>query len=108
ALGVAAGRLEVAVRPRADPDVLPGRRQGELADPGQHRRVAHRPAAPIEVTETATAAQPANAPGRIADEAQASPDGAKGTDGAGGGHEPLSKVWATRQPSAKDVPPRRP
>ena len=41
-LGVAAGRLEVAVGVRADPDVRPGRRDREGADARQRRLVAHR------------------------------------------------------------------
>ena len=38
--GVDAGRLDVAHRVGADPDVLPGRRDGELADPLEHARLA--------------------------------------------------------------------
>src|SRR5205807_9351804 len=33
--GVAAGRLKVPVRKRTDPDVAPGRRDGQPADPPQ-------------------------------------------------------------------------
>ena len=39
-LGVAPGRLEVAGRVRADPDVRPGGRDSQRADPGQDRRIA--------------------------------------------------------------------
>ena len=39
---VDAGRLDVAVGDRADPDLLPGRRQDERLDPGERRLVGRR------------------------------------------------------------------
>jgi len=53
---VPTGRLEVAVRPRADPHLRPGRRDGDRPDPGEGLRVADPPAVGVTVREAATGA----------------------------------------------------
>ena len=50
---LAARGLEMAVRPGRDPDVRPGRRDHDLADPLEDFRVADRPAVGIAVGEAA-------------------------------------------------------
>jgi hypothetical protein len=57
--GVGAGGLQVAERVGADPHVLPGRRDAERADPGEHVGVGHPAAVAVAVLE----ALPALAPG---------------------------------------------
>src|SRR6185436_17645299 len=51
--GVPAGRLDVAVRVGADPDVGPGGRDGERLDPLDGRRVPDGLAVPVAVRESA-------------------------------------------------------
>src|ERR1700733_13461128 len=55
---VAAGRLDVAVRERADPDLLPRGRNGERADARERRLVVDRLAARGDVREIGPAADP--------------------------------------------------
>jgi hypothetical protein len=56
ALGIAAGRLDVAVAAGADPDIRVGRRDRQRADAGELRLVAHRGALRVEVAEAGAAA----------------------------------------------------
>jgi hypothetical protein len=67
---IAAAGLQVAARAGTDPDVGPGRRDRQRADPRQHFGIAHPPAIGIRVREAAPAAPPADAGRAIADMAQ--------------------------------------
>ena len=58
---VASGRLQVAVRARADPDVLVRRRDRERADALQLGRVAHPLAVGADVGEVVADAEAADA-----------------------------------------------
>src|SRR5262245_5668925 len=61
---VAAGGLDVAGRVRADPHVLPGRRDHQIADALQDLGVGHALAVGVEVLEPLAPAAPANAGAR--------------------------------------------
>src|SRR5437588_8821613 len=67
---VDAGGLEVAERVRAHPHVLPGRRDGQLADPGQVLGRLDAPPPVIYVAEAAAPADPAQARSRAVRAAQ--------------------------------------
>src|SRR5256885_1365847 len=54
--GVGADRLDVTVRVRTDPDVLPCRWDGEIADALQRVRVGDRGATLVAIAETAATA----------------------------------------------------
>jgi hypothetical protein len=71
AAGVPAGRLEVAVGLGADPDVGPGRRDGELPDPFQDLGLADGLAVGIGVGEAFPLGPPPDARRVIGDVAQA-------------------------------------
>ncbi len=70
-LGVTPGRLEVAQRIGADPDVGVGRRDAERLDPRQLPRVADRPAVEADVTEALARALAADAGRGVGDVVQA-------------------------------------
>src|SRR5690606_31614383 len=67
---VAAGGLQVAARVGADPDLGPGRRDRQLAEPRQHVAIAHPAAIRSEVGEATTMAAAANAGFGIAAEGE--------------------------------------
>ncbi len=80
AAGVAPGRLEMALALRADPDVGPGRRDRQHAQPPQLVRVLDRAALRVAVAEAAARAPPRD-PGRaVGDVAQ---PGGRGRRGGG-------------------------
>ena len=58
-LGIAAGRLQMAVLAGADPHVGPGRRNGERSDARHGIGIAHRLAAAVEIGEAGAALLPA-------------------------------------------------
>src|SRR5690242_2716881 len=61
---VGPGRLDVSGRIWADPHVLPGRRDHQGPDPGDHARIAHSSPVRLQILE-ATSAAPASDPRRI-------------------------------------------
>ena len=63
---VAAGRLQVAVGLRADPDVGPRRRDRERADAPDHRGIAERPAVRQSIAEAFAAPDARDARGVVA------------------------------------------
>src|SRR4029079_19622315 len=65
ALRVAAGRLEVAERVGADPDVLPGRRNRERPDPLQRLAAGDPPSVGVDVGEAPAGAAAIDAGLRI-------------------------------------------
>src|SRR6202012_5158440 len=55
--GIEADRLDMTVRPRADPDFLPGGRDDQVLDPGQFLG-GYRLAVRVQIAETAAGADP--------------------------------------------------
>jgi hypothetical protein len=55
------GGLQMAARVGADPDILPGRRDRQRANPGERLRIANLPAIRPKVGKSLVAAAPQNA-----------------------------------------------
>jgi hypothetical protein len=88
--GVGAGRLDVAPGVRADPDVLPRRRDHELLDALEYLGVVHAPRAVGLVDEAAPAARAPDARTRAVGAAQAGRT--RGSGGGRHGHHALPGV----------------
>ena len=69
--GVAPGRLQMAARVGADPDVRPGRRDGQALDPPDRVRVTDAAALAVAVREALPGALPTDPRAQIRDIAQA-------------------------------------
>jgi hypothetical protein len=84
---VVTGRLEVAVRVRADPHARPGRRQDQRRDALEGLAVAHRPPVRVAIGEALPARDARDAGCRVVDVAE--PGGRGGSARGGvGDHEP--------------------
>jgi hypothetical protein len=79
---IATGRLQVPVRPRADPDVGPGRRDRECRDAAALLGIADRPAVDIAVREATAGAMPGDPGPRVGRVAE---PGCAGDIAGGGG-----------------------
>ena len=86
---IAPGRLDMPVLLRADPDVRPGRRNGESLDPPERLLIRHPPSVVGFVAERLSRFDPSKAGVAIIDVAQ--PGGFGGNDGIGGGEEHRGK-----------------
>src|SRR6266702_2156781 len=67
---VTPGRLQMAARIAADPDVTIGRRYGETTDACEQRRIRHFCAVRVDIGETASAGRPADPGAAIARECE--------------------------------------
>lgn len=75
---VAAGRLDMALRARADPHLLPGRRDGEAANSLERRSVVHRGAGRRDIAKPSCGLVPLDTGDAVADIAQAGRPGGLG------------------------------